>query len=45
MDFQVLVGARTRVGKDIWSGHDGALGPVVASEERLKVGNNQAPLA
>ena len=32
LDLQVFVGSRARVGKGVWSGHDGALGPVVTSE-------------
>lgn len=36
MDLQVFVGSGARVGKDVWSGHDGALGPVVTPEKRLK---------
>lgn len=36
LDFQILVGSRAWVGKHVRSGHNGALGPVVASESKEK---------
>lgn len=36
MDFQVFVGSRARVRKDIWSCHNSTLSPVITSENGKK---------